>query len=123
MAVKSIERLPASRCRTLNCPQATALIRGAENDLLFDHSRRCSCSGAEQGRRRGCNQTWSLLYVGAMFHDLGLTERYRTSDNRFEVDSASRRTRVPAATWGRKGRLDKAVVDTALTPPRGSPNS
>src|SRR6185312_4523192 len=31
-----------------------------------------------------------LLYVGAMFHDLGLTELYRTSSSlRFEVDGAN----------------------------------
>jgi HD superfamily phosphodiesterase len=30
-----------------------------------------------------------LLYVGAMFHDIGLTERYRTSTLRFEVDGAN----------------------------------
>jgi HD superfamily phosphodiesterase len=29
-----------------------------------------------------------LLYVGAMFHDLGLTPRYRRTDQRFEVDGA-----------------------------------
>src|ERR1700682_6566358 len=30
-----------------------------------------------------------MLYVGAMFHDIGLTERYRTSTLRFEVDGAN----------------------------------
>ena len=30
-----------------------------------------------------------LLYVGAMFHDIGLTERYRQSQVRFEVDGAN----------------------------------
>jgi hypothetical protein len=29
-----------------------------------------------------------LTYVGAMFHDLGLTSKYRTNDQRFEVDGA-----------------------------------
>ncbi|HEX4791746.1 MAG TPA: HD domain-containing protein, partial [Actinospica sp.] len=29
-----------------------------------------------------------LVYVGALFHDLGLTDRYRTKDRRFEVDGA-----------------------------------
>jgi hypothetical protein len=30
-----------------------------------------------------------LLYAGAMFHDIGLTERYGTSMQRFEVDGAN----------------------------------
>ncbi|HET7072567.1 MAG TPA: HD domain-containing protein [Mycobacterium sp.] len=69
--------------------EATDLIRDAENDLLFDHSRRVFLFGALQGRRLGLEPNLELLYVGAMFHDLGLTERYRTSPRRFEVDSAN----------------------------------
>jgi HD superfamily phosphodiesterase len=67
----------------------TALIREAENDLLFDHSRRVFLFGALQGRRRGLQPDLELLYVGAMFHDIGLTEPYRTSAQRFEVDGAN----------------------------------
>jgi hypothetical protein len=67
----------------------TALIRDAENDLLFDHSRRVFLFGALQGRRRGLQPDLELLYVGAMFHDIGLTEPYRTSALRFEVDGAN----------------------------------
>jgi hypothetical protein len=66
----------------------TALIRDAEDDLLFDHSRRVFLFGALQGRRRGLQPDLELLYVGAMFHDIGLTQRYRTSTRRFEVDGA-----------------------------------
>src|SRR6202158_167286 len=68
---------------------ATALIREAEDDLLFDHSRRVFLFGALQGRRRGLEPDLEMLYVGAMFHDIGLTERYRTSTLRFEVDGAN----------------------------------
>lgn len=67
----------------------TEFIRDAEDDLLFDHSRRVFVLGALQGRRRGLEPNLELLYAGAMFHDLGLTERYRTSQLRFEVDSAN----------------------------------
>ncbi|HXO53230.1 MAG TPA: HD domain-containing protein [Mycobacterium sp.] len=67
----------------------TAFIREAENDLLFDHSRRVFLFGALQGRRRGLQPDLELLYVGAMFHDIGLTESYRTSAQRFEVDGAN----------------------------------
>jgi hypothetical protein len=69
--------------------EITAHIREAEDDLLFDHSRRVFLFGALQGRRRGLEPNLELLYAGAMFHDLGLTERYRSSALRFEVDSAN----------------------------------
>ena len=59
--------------------EITEFIRDAEDDLLFNHSRRVFLFGALQGRRRGLQPNLELLYVGAMFHDLGLTERYRTS--------------------------------------------
>ncbi|MBV8785226.1 MAG: HD domain-containing protein, partial [Mycobacterium sp.] len=69
--------------------EITEYIRDAEDDLLFDHSRRVFLFGVLQGRRRGLEPNLELLYAGAMFHDLGLTERYRTSQLRFEVDSAN----------------------------------
>jgi hypothetical protein len=67
----------------------TAHIRDVENDLLFNHSRRVFLFGALQGRRRGLQPNLELLYAGAMFHDIGLTERYRGSTLRFEVDGAN----------------------------------
>jgi hypothetical protein len=67
----------------------TDYIRAQENDLLFDHSRRVFLFGALQGLRRGLQPDLELLYVGAMFHDIGLTEGYRTSNLRFEVDGAN----------------------------------
>jgi hypothetical protein len=67
----------------------TALIREAEDDLLFDHSRRVFLFGALQGQLRGLQPDLELLYVGAMFHDIGLTARYRNSNLRFEVDGAN----------------------------------
>jgi HD superfamily phosphodiesterase len=68
----------------------TDFIREAENDLLFHHSRRVFLFGALAGLRRGLRPDLELLYVGAMFHDIALTEPYRTSSNlRFEVDSAN----------------------------------
>ena len=68
--------------------EATDLIRDAEPALLFHHSRRVYLFGMLQGRRRGLDQDPELVYVAAMFHDLGLTEGYHGSDLRFEVDGA-----------------------------------
>lgn len=68
--------------------EATEFIRDTEDELLFNHSRRVFFFGALQGLRRGLKADAELLYVGAMFHDLGLTERYHESQVRFEVDGA-----------------------------------
>ncbi len=68
----------------------TEYVRDVEDDLLFHHSRRVYFFGVLQGRRRGLDPDLELLYAGAMFHDVGLTEPYRsTSSRRFEVDSAA----------------------------------
>ncbi|ORA18896.1 HD domain-containing protein [Mycobacterium asiaticum] len=69
--------------------EVTEYIRDVEDDLLFDHSRRVFLFGALHGRRLGLQPDLELLYVGAMFHDIGLTPRYRTSMLRFEVDGAN----------------------------------
>lgn len=68
---------------------ATELVREATSDLIYHHSRRVFLFGALQGQRRGLAPDLELLYVGAMFHDLGLTAQYGTDDHRFEVDSAN----------------------------------
>lgn len=68
--------------------EATELVRDAASPLLFDHSRRVFLWGALRGREQGLRFDPELLYVGAMFHDLGLTERFRRTDQRFEIDGA-----------------------------------
>ena len=67
----------------------TQFIRDTEPDLLFHHSTRVYLFGALTGERKGLKFDPELLYVGAMFHDIGLTERYRQSQLRFEVDGAN----------------------------------
>lgn len=66
----------------------TEFIREHEDDLLFHHSRRVFFFGALMGEHRGVDVDRELLYVGAMFHDLGLTESFSSSQLRFEVDGA-----------------------------------
>jgi HD superfamily phosphodiesterase len=68
---------------------AAELIRGAEPDLLYHHSLRVYAFGVLQGERRGLSYDPELLFVGAMFHDIGLVEGHRSADNRFEVDGAN----------------------------------
>jgi HD superfamily phosphodiesterase len=68
--------------------EATELVRDVASPLLFHHSRRVFLFGSLQGNRLGLTADPELLYVGAMFHDLGLTEKYRRTDQRFEIDGA-----------------------------------
>ena len=69
--------------------EATALVRDSTTDLVFDHSRRVYWFGSLLGRDRGLSFDPELLYIGAMFHDLGLGERFRQSGRRFEVEGWS----------------------------------
>jgi hypothetical protein len=68
---------------------ATAFVRDIESDLLYHHSLRVFVFGSLQGRRRGLTYDPELLYVGAMFHDVGLVEGHRSANDRFEVDGAN----------------------------------
>lgn len=68
--------------------EATELVRDASSPLLFDHCRRVFLWGSLRGQEQGLQFDPELLYVGAMFHDLGLTERFRRTDQRFEIDAA-----------------------------------
>lgn len=67
----------------------TDYIRDREDDLLFHHSRRVFLFGALMGEQRDLEVDLELLYAGAMFHDLGLTNLYSESQLRFEVDGAN----------------------------------
>jgi hypothetical protein len=68
--------------------EATELVREATTDLIYHHSRRVYWWGSLQGRNSDLSFDPELLYIGAMFHDLGLNEQFRGSGRRFEVDSA-----------------------------------
>jgi len=78
-------RIPDSRMAR----EATQLVRNTESDLLFHHSTRVYFWGALVGMRKGLVFDPELLYIAAMFHDIGLTARYRDSQLRFEVDGAN----------------------------------
>jgi hypothetical protein len=81
---------------------ATKLVRESTTDLVYHHSWRVFWFGSLQGRNRGLSFDPELLYIGAMFHDLGLNEQFRSSGRRFEVDSAgeARRDHRPAPAAG-----------------------
>jgi hypothetical protein len=73
--------------------EATELIRDLTNDLIYHHSRRVYWWGSLQGRNRGLSFDPELLYIGAIFHDIGLNVEFRRSGRRFEIDSADQARR------------------------------
>src|SRR6516165_71864 len=101
--------------------EITEFVRDAEDDLLFDHSRRVFLFGALQGRRRGLQPDLELLYAGAMFHDLGLTQRYRASALRFEVDGANAAREFLLQHGVDKANADKVWLGIALHTTPGIP--
>ncbi|CAM5641187.1 HD domain-containing protein [Streptomyces narbonensis] len=82
--MNALALIPDSKLATA----ATELVRDTASELVYHHSRRVYLFGALRGRARGLVFDPELLYVGAMFHDLGLGEAHRTSGRRFEVDGA-----------------------------------
>jgi len=69
--------------------EITELVRDTESALLFHHSSRVYYFGALAGKHRGLSFDPELLYAGAMFHDMGLTQRHSSATERFEVDGAN----------------------------------
>src|SRR6202161_714193 len=86
------------------------LWRDTEPPLLFHHSSRVFYWGALTGARRGLTFDAELLYAGAMFHDMGLTQRHSSCDERFEVDGAN-----AARDFLRGHGISPADIDTVWT--------
>lgn len=85
---------------------ATELVRDTETELLYHHSRRVFLFGALAGQRQQLRFDPELLYIGAMFHDMGLVPPYSSADLRFEVDGAN-----AARDFLRSWRVGEAEID------------
>lgn len=68
--------------------EAADLVRQYESEMLFNHSVRVYLFGAMKGIRQKLNFDRELLYISALFHDMGLIAAYSTNQKRFEVDGA-----------------------------------
>jgi HD domain len=90
--------------------EATELVRDTESRLLFNHSTRVYYFGSLAGKRRGLKFDPELLYIAAMFHDMGLTPQYRSKSDRFEVDSAN-----SARAFLRQHSIPQQEIDTVWT--------
>jgi len=90
--------------------EITELVQDTESPLLFHHSSRVFYWGALTGARRGQTFDAELLYAGAMFHDMGLTHRHSSPDQRFEVDGAN-----AARDFLRGHGISQRDIDTVWT--------
>ena len=69
--------------------ETTDILREHSTALLFNHSIRVYLFAAEQGGQKKLRFDTELLYVAAVFHDLGLIEKFSSQNERFEVDGAN----------------------------------
>lgn len=90
--------------------EITEIVRDTVTPLLFHHSSRVWFFGALAGKRRGLKFDPELLYAGAMFHDMGLTARHSSANERFEVDGAN-----AARDFLRSRGISEADVDIVWT--------
>ena len=90
--------------------EVTELVRDTESTLLFNHSSRCYCFACATGKRKGLAFDPELLYVCAMFHDMGLTPEHRSATERFEVDGAN-----AARDFLRSHGISRQDIDTVWT--------
>src|SRR5260370_35470207 len=90
--------------------EATELVRDTESPLLFNHSTRVYYFGSLAGKRAGLNFDPDLLYIAAMFHDIGLTPQYSSKSDRFEVDGAN-----GAPAFLRQQNISQREIDAVCT--------
>jgi hypothetical protein len=111
--IDTIERTPISGVTIPDsrlAREATELVRDTESPLLFNHSTRVYYFGSLAGKRRELYFDPELLYVGAMFHDMGLTRHYSSETDRFEVDGAN-----SARAFLRQHNISQREMDTVWT--------
>jgi hypothetical protein len=74
---------------SLLAKEATGILREYSSDLIFNHSVRVYLFATEHGRRQKLRFDAELLYIAAAFHDLGLSKKFSSESERFEVDGAN----------------------------------
>src|SRR3954454_15266050 len=67
--------------------EATDFTRALSAPVVFNHVMRTYLFGELLGRAKGLEFDSELFYLGAVLHDLGLTERFM-GQQRFELDGA-----------------------------------
>jgi hypothetical protein len=90
--------------------EVAEMVRDTEPPLLFHHSSRVYYFAALSGKHRGLAFDPELLYAAAMFHDMGLTPKHSSAQERFEVDGAN-----AAREFLRSHGISPLDIDTVWT--------
>lgn len=69
--------------------EATIIARAAEPPEIFNHSVRTFVFAELIAQARKTKHDSELVYVASILHDTGLTHRYMSAGERFEVDGAN----------------------------------
>jgi hypothetical protein len=85
--------------------EAQELVHEFGNELIWNHSNRVYLFGSIKGEQDKLTFDPEILYISALFHDLGLTKNYSSHDLRFEVDGAN-----AAREFLRAHNLDEQTV-------------
>jgi hypothetical protein len=85
MNIRAVISLPDSKMVN----DAQELARSSSEPYLFNHVMRSWIFSASLAKAEKESPDPELLAVSALLHDLGLTNKYATNDNRFEVDGAN----------------------------------
>ncbi|MXV44933.1 HD domain-containing protein [Saccharibacter sp. 17.LH.SD] len=101
--------------------EVTELVRDTETELLFNHSSRVYQFAVYSGRQQNLTFDEELIYAGAMFHDMGLTSRYATPHERFEVDGANAARQFMKQKGIQQTDIDKVWTAIALHTTPGIP--
>jgi hypothetical protein len=68
--------------------EAAQWVREHSSPLIYHHSRRVFVFGMLHARRLGLEPDPELVYLSALFHDVGLLTPFSDAEQRFELDGA-----------------------------------
>ncbi|HWU86464.1 MAG TPA: HD domain-containing protein [Kofleriaceae bacterium] len=110
---------------TRACRAATELARRVSEPCLFHHVMRTHAFGHAAAAAQGLRYDAELFYLGAVLHDLGLTELAK-GEQRFEVEGADLAKELLAREGMRDADIDVvwdaiALHTTVGIPPRKRP--
>jgi hypothetical protein len=97
---------------------ATDFTRAVSAPVVFNHVLRSYLFGELLGRAKGLEFDHELFYLGAVLHDLGLTERFMGQE-RFEVDGADAAAEFLKDKGAPKEWVE-VVWDAVALPPRAA---
>jgi HD domain len=107
--------------RSTLAKEVAAVVRACGSAVLYNHSSRVYCFGALLGRRKRLSFNPELLYVAAMFHDIGILPQHRSTDDRFEVDSANAAKKLLERHCLEPSDIEEVWTAVALHTTRGIP--